>query len=290
MTIRFDDRVAIVTGAGTGLGRAHARMLAAHGASVVVNDLGEGAQAVAAEIRAEGGRAVACPLSVAEPDSAAEIVATAIREFGRIDIVLNNAGILRDKSFARMALADFDLVVKVHLLGTAYVTHAAWPHLLAQGYGRVVLTSSASGLANSFGQANYAAAKAGMVGLMNSLKNEGRKSGVLVNTLVPVALTQMTEGLLSPRMAEVSRPEHVSPAACWLCSEACDVTGEILAAGGGYYTTIKVMKGPGVLLDPDVPAGLDAFAAVRDQVFDLTAAAPYQATFDAATKARMGIE
>jgi len=290
MTIRFDNRVAIVTGAGAGLGRAHARTLAAHGAQVVVNDLGEGAEAVAAEINAEGGRAIACPLSVAEPDSAAEIVATAIREFGRLDIVLNNAGILRDKSFAKMALADFDLVVKVHLLGTAYVTHAAWPHLLAQGYGRVVLTSSASGLASSFGQANYAAAKAGMIGLMNSLKNEGRKAGVLINTLVPVAFTQMTDGLMSPRMAEVTRPEHVSPAACWLCSEFCDVTGEIVAAGGGYYTTVKVMKGPGVLLDPDHPAGIDDFAAVRDQVFDLRGAVPYQATFDAAIRAKMGIE
>lgn len=290
MSIRFNDRVAIVTGAGTGLGRAHAVMLAAHGAAVVVNDLGTAAETVAAEIRDAGGRAIACPLSVAEPEQAAEIVATAIREFGRIDIVLNNAGILRDKSFAKMEMSDFDLVVKVHLLGSAYVTHAAWPHLVAQGYGRVVLTSSASGLANSFGQANYAAAKAGMIGMMNSLKNEGRKSGVLVNTLVPVALTQMTEGLLSPRMAEVTRPEHVSPAACWLCSEDCDVTGEIVAAGGGYYTTIKVMKGPGVLLDPDSPAGPDGFAAVRDQVFSLEGAAPYQSTFDARTKAAMGIE
>lgn len=290
MTFRFDNRVAIVTGAGTGLGRAHAKMLAAYGAHVVVNDLGESAEEVAAEIRAEGGSAIASPLSVAEPHSAKEIVDTAIREFGRIDVVLNNAGILRDKTFAKMDTSDFDLVVKVHLAGTAYVTHAAWPHMLAQAYGRVVFTSSSTGLANSFGQANYAAAKAGMLGMMNSLKNEGRKSNVLVNTLVPVALTQMTDGLMAPRMAEIARPEHVSAAACWLCSDACDVSGEIVAAGGGYYTTVKVVKGPGVVLDPERPARIEDFAAVRDQVFRLDGSEPYQTTFDAQTKAKMGIE
>lgn len=290
MTIRFDSRVAIVTGAGTGLGRAHALMLAQHGARVVVNDLGPGAQTVAGEIVAAGGKAIACNLSVADAAAAAGIVDTALQAFGRIDIVLNNAGILRDKSFSRMALGDFEQVLRVHLLGSAYVTHAAWPHLMAQNYGRVIFTSSASGLANSFGQANYAAAKAGMIGMMNSLKNEGRKAGVLVNTLVPVAFTQMTDGLMSERMAEITRPEHVAPAACWLASEACDVTGEIIAAGGGYYTTIKVMKGQGVLLDPDNPADVDGFAAIRDQVFDLTGAAPYLATFDQATRQRMGLD
>lgn len=289
MPIRFDNRVAIVTGAGAGLGRSHALLLADRGAKVVVNDLGEGAERVAEEVRARGGVAVASTRSVAERDSAAAIVADALEAFGRIDIVLNNAGILRDRSFATMDPDVFELVVRVHLLGTAFVTHAAWPHLLAQGYGRVVFTASSSGLANSFGQANYAAAKAGMVGLMNSLKNEGRKSGVLVNTISPVAATGMTEGLLGERMARISQPEHVSAAVGWLCSEDCDVTGEILATGCGHYAVVKFMKAPGVVLNPEHPGSIEEIISARHDIFRMEGAEPYLATMDPATRAKVGL-
>src|SRR5690606_17077628 len=147
------------------------------------------------------------------------------------DIVVNNAGILRDKTFTKMDMADFELVLQVHLLGTAYVTKAAWQHMLDRKFGRIVLTSSASGLAQAYGQANYGAAKAGMIGLMNSLKNEGAKSNVLVNTICPLAATQMTDGLMSERLTEISAPEHVSSIVAWLSSEACTLNGEIFSAG-----------------------------------------------------------
>ena len=298
MAFRFDGRVAIVTGAGGGIGRAHAMLLAAHGAKVVVNDLpGAGkskgvdtaADLVVGEIRVAGGEAVASYSSVAEPDSAAEIVQTALDAFGGIHIIVNNAGILRDKSFAKMDIAEFDLVLRVHLQGTAYVTKAAWPHLIEQKYGRVVLTSSASGLAGSYGQANYGSAKAGMIGLMNNLKNEGAKAGILVNCVTPVAATQMTEGLLPQRMAQITAPEHIAPAVAWLCSEECDVTGQNISAGGGHYASIHVMKTKGVVLDPRAPASIEAFAAAREAIFNLDGAAPYQGTFDPETKAKLGL-
>jgi NAD(P)-dependent dehydrogenase (short-subunit alcohol dehydrogenase family) len=298
MSIRFDGRVAIITGAGAGIGRAHAILLASRGAQIVVNDLPapdrrEGtdtaADLVVADIKAAGGEAVASYSSVAEPGTAAEIIATAIGAFGKIDIVVNNAGILRDKSFLKMDLADFELVLKVHLLGSAYVTKAAWPYLVAQKYGRIVLTSSASGLAGSFGQANYGAAKAGMIGLMNNLKNEGAPSNILVNTVTPVAATQMTAGLLSDRMTVIAKAEHISPAVAWLCSEACDVTGQNISAGGGHYASIHMVKTRGVVLDPDKPASIEDFASARNDIFALEGAAPYGGTFDPATKEKLGL-
>src|SRR6266700_2283957 len=181
MTIRFDNRVAIVTGAGNGLGRAHALLLASRGARVVV------------EIKSAGGQAVPNYDSVADPKSAANIVKTAVDSFGTIDIVVNNAGVLRDKTFHNMTVDDFDFVVKVHFLGTAYVTHAAWPIMRAKAYGRVVVTSSNSGIYGNFGQANYGGAKLAVVGFMNALRLEGQKYNILVNALAPVAATRMTE-------------------------------------------------------------------------------------------------
>lgn len=298
MTFRFDGRVGIITGAGGGIGRAHAMLLASRGAKVVVNDLpGAGktkgvdtaADEVVAEIRAAGGEAVASYSSVAEPDSAAEIVATALNAFGGIHFVINNAGILRDRSFAKMEIADFDLVLRVHLQGSAYVTKAAWPHLVEQKFGRIVFTSSASGLAGSFGQSNYGAAKAGMIGLMNNLKNEGAKFNILVNTVTPVAATQMTEGLLSQKMADITAPEHIASAAAWLCSDACNVTGQNISAGGGHYASIHVVKTRGVVLDPHRPASIEDFAAAQEAVFELEGAAPYQGTFDPDTKVKLGL-
>lgn len=298
MTFRFDGRVAVVTGAGGGIGRAHALLLASRGAKVVVNDLARAdttrgvdsaADRVVAEIQAAGGEAVASYSSVSEPDSAKEIIETALTAFGGVHIVVNNAGILRDRSFAKMTFEDFDLVLRVHLQGTAYVTKAAWPYLVEQKFGRVVLTSSASGLAGSYGQANYGAAKAGMIGLMNNLKNEGAKSGVLINAVTPVAATQMTEGLLPREMADIISPDHIAPAVAWLCSDACNVTGQNISAGGSHYASIHVVKTRGVVLDPRQPATIEAFAAARDAIFELEGATLYQGTFDSETKAKLGL-
>lgn len=289
MTIRFDNRVAVITGAGAGLGRSHALLLAERGAAVIVNDLSETADDVVAQIRASGGKAVSCNHSVAEPKSASAIVEMALESFGRIDIVVNNAGVLRDRSFAKMTMDDMEQVLRVHLFGTMYVTHAAWPHLQKQGYGRVVLTSSSSGLATSFGQANYAAAKAGMLGLMNSLKNEGRKAGVLVNAIAPVAATQMTDGLFSDRLIAISQPEHVSAVVGWLCSDECNVSGEIIAAGAGHFAAVKMMKAPGVVLNPDQPATIEEFSAVCSEVLQMEGCSPYLGTLDADVRHKIGL-
>ena len=210
MSIRFDNRVAVVTGAGNGLGRSHALELARRGAKVVVNDLGgavdgkggatSAADAVVNEIKQAGGTAVANYDSVADASGAANIIQTAVDAFGTIDVLINNAGILRDKSFAKMDLADFEHVVQVHLMGSVYCTKAAWPIMQAQNYGRVVMTTSASGIFGNFGQSNYGAAKTGVVGLMNVLRQEGAKNGIMVNTVAPIAATRMTEALFPPKI------------------------------------------------------------------------------------------
>jgi NAD(P)-dependent dehydrogenase (short-subunit alcohol dehydrogenase family) len=263
MTIRFDNRVAIVTGAGAGLGRSHALTLASRGARVVVNDPGlsrlpgrEGARAaddVVAEILAAGGQAVANHDSVAEPEGAGRLVDTAVSAFGGIDILVNNAGILRDKSFGKMDMADWDLVLKVHLSGTAYCTRAAWPHMQKAGYGRVVFTTSNSGLYGSFGQSNYAAAKMGMLGLMNTLRQEGAKYGILVNTVAPVAATNMTEGVLPAEIAPHFNPAHASAAVALLCSEAFTGSGVVCSAAAGHYAVAQVVCTQGIQLDPSRP-------------------------------------
>jgi len=299
MSIRFDGRVAIVTGAGAGLGRSHARLLASRGAKVVVNDpggsvdgrggSGAAADAVVAEIVEEGGEAAANYASVADRAGAASIVATALKRFGRIDIVVNNAGILRDKSFAKMDLDDFELVMNVHFMGTVYVTKVAWPHLLAQKYGRIVFTTSGSGLVGSYGQSNYGAAKTAMLGLMNCLKLEGGKSGVKVNMISPVAGTRMTEGIIDQKTFELSRPEQVSPAVAWLSSEACDVSGEIVVAAAGYFASVKLMRTEGAVIDPDGPATIEGFVAARERIFDLGTAKPYSRTLDEKVKQALGL-
>lgn len=273
--IRFDGRVAVVTGAGGGLGRAHALLLASRGAKVVVNDPGgavngvggddAAAHRVVAEIRAAGGEAVASLHSVSEPEGARAIVQVAADTWGRVDVLVNNAGILRDKSLVKMDPADFASVVAVHLLGSAWCTQAALPHMQAQGYGRIVMTTSAAGLYGNFGQTNYGAAKLGLVGLMNSLKLEGQKHGILVNTVAPVALTRMTEGLgFSTLLAEAS-PERVAAAVAFLASEACTFSGEIVSAGAGYFSRVQIVEGPGVHLPPEgiTPEGVaDAWPAI----------------------------
>ena len=218
--MRLQDRVAIVTGAGGGLGRCHALMLAGQGAKVVVNDLDtEHAGRVAAEIVANGGEAISVAASVTDENQIAAMVERTMAEWGRVDILINNAGVLRDKSFAKMTLADFRLVVDVHLMGAAICTKAVWEIMRAQAFGRVVMTTSSSGLYGNFGQANYGAAKMALVGLMQTLAIEGDKYNIRVNCLAPTAATQMTDGVLSPEMLQRLAPDFVSPGLLALVGE-----------------------------------------------------------------------
>lgn len=256
--IRYDGRVAIVTGAGAGLGRSHALHLAARGAKVVVNDLGgavdgsggdnRAADVVVEEIKAAGGEAVANYNSVSDVDGAKAIVQTALDTWGRVDILINNAGILRDKSFAKVTPEDFNAVVDVHLMGSVYCTMAAWPHMREAKYGRIVMTTSAAGLFGNFGQTNYGAAKLGLVGLMNALKQEGRKDNINVHTVAPIAGTRMTEGIVPDELFAALKPELITPVVAWFCAEENDATGDIVECGAGYYSKVEVMEGAGVHL------------------------------------------
>jgi NAD(P)-dependent dehydrogenase (short-subunit alcohol dehydrogenase family) len=262
MTIRFDGRVAIVTGAGHGLGKSYALALGARGAKVVVNDIGGAidgsggsatpADAVVEEIRAAGGEAVANYDSVAERETAANIVQTAIDSFGSIDIIINNAGIVRDKTFHKMTLDDYEFVVKVHFLGSVYVTHAAFPHMRDANYGRILMVSSNSGLYGNFGQTNYSAAKMAVVGFMNTLKLEGARNNITINALAPLAATRIAEpsGIFEVYDAELVTPEAVAAMVSYLVSEECTDSGNVLSATAGYYSRIQVMEGAGVRVDP----------------------------------------
>lgn len=255
--IRFDGQVAIVTGAGAGLGRSHALGLAERGAKVVVNDLGaasdgQGADDSAAakvveEIRAAGGEAFAHGADVSSESQVADMVAQAQGKWGRVDVLINNAGILRDKSFAKMSIDDFRKVVEVHLMGTAICTHAVWPLMREQNYGRIVLTSSSSGLYGNFGQANYGAAKAAMMGLMNVLHQEGAKNDIRVNTLAPTAMTRMTEALFPPESHALMGPETITPGVLYLVSQDAP-SRVIMGAGAGCYAQTKVYETPGITL------------------------------------------
>ncbi len=244
--LRFDGKVAIVTGAGGGLGRSHALLLASRGARVVVNDLGgsftgegesqKAADTVVDEIKAAGGEAVANYNSVEDGD---QIVKTATDAYGRVDIVINNAGILRDVSFHKMSQTDWDLIYKVHVLGSFRVTHAAWPIMREQGYGRVVMTASAAGIYGNFGQANYSMAKLGLYGLAQTLAHEGRRKGIYVNTIAPIAGSRMTETVLPPDLIAALKPEYVSPLVAKLVHEDCEETGGLFEVGGGYFAKLR---------------------------------------------------
>ena len=271
--IDFTGRVAIVTGAGGGLGRLHALGLAARGAKVVVNDLGgaldgtggsaSAAQKVVDEIKAAGGEAIANGASVTDFDAVKAMVQQAIDAWGRVDILVNNAGILRDKSFAKMELDDFRLVVDVHLMGAANCTKAVWVHMVAQKYGRILMTTSSTGLYGNFGQANYGAAKMALVGLMQTLSIEGAKNDIRVNCLAPTDATRMTEGLLPPEVMEAIRPETVVPAMLVAVSEQAP-TRTIFCAGAGTYEAahITLTQGVHLGLTPDTPERL--LAALGD--------------------------
>ena len=257
MAINFNGRVAIVTGAGGGLGRQHALALAARGAKVLVNDLGSGvhgeggsvspAQAVVDEIRAAGGEALANGASVTDFAAVEAMVQQAIDAWGRVDILVNNAGILRDKSFAKMDMADFRLVVDVHLMGAANCCKAVWPHMVAQDYGRIVMTTSSTGLYGNFGQANYGAAKLAQVGLMQTLGIEGAKHHIHVNALAPTAATRMTEGLMPEEVLAALKPEAVVPAMLVLAHESAP-TRTILCAGAGTFEAAHVTLTSGIHL------------------------------------------
>ncbi|MCW3783605.1 SDR family NAD(P)-dependent oxidoreductase [Defluviimonas salinarum] len=255
--VRFDGRVAIVTGAGAGLGRSHALGLAARGAKVVVNDLGvsrdgtgsgsDAARSVVAEIRAAGGEAIANGANVANAEQVQAMVDAAIAEFGHVDILVNNAGILRDKTFAKMTLEDFRTVVEVHLMGSVNTTHALWQHMVARGYGRIVYTTSSSGMYGNFGQSNYGAAKSAMLGLMNVLSQEGAKYDIRVNMLAPTAATRMTEGLLNQDLLELLQPETITPGLLALVSEAAP-TKMIMGGGAGCFAETRIYETEGVAL------------------------------------------
>jgi NAD(P)-dependent dehydrogenase (short-subunit alcohol dehydrogenase family) len=271
----LNDRVAIVTGAGTGLGRSHARFLAARGAKVIVNDLSEdAAHAVAEEIRSAGGQALSLGASVTDEAAVAEMVAQAHSSWGRVDILINNAGILRDKSFAKMSLEDFRLVLDVHLMGSVICTKAVWPLMREQNYGRVVMTTSSSGLYGNFGQANYGAAKMALVGLMQTLALEGEKYNIRVNCLAPTAATQMTAGILSEESLAILAPERVSPGLLALVSESAP-TRAILCAGAGHFERANVTLTAGAYIGSGEDAGervISQWAAISDRADEIVPA------------------
>ncbi len=281
MTYSFEGQVAIVTGAGGGLGRAHALELARRGARVVVNDLGgsvdgsggssDAANAVVEEIRAAGGVAIANGGSVSDRAGATSMVSDALNEWGRVDILINNAGILRDKSFAKMALDDFELVLNVHLMGSVNVTKAVWPVMREHNYGRIVMTTSPSGLYGNFGQANYGAAKLGLVGFMNTLKIEGARNNIHTNTIAPVAATRMTADLIPEEAQANLGPELVTPAVVYLCTEEAP-NGVIIQAQGGQYSIACVVENEGVNLGPD--ASVEDIGENFSKITDLSGAKP----------------
>lgn len=284
MAQRLEGKVAVVTGGGGGLGRAHALLLAARGAKVIVNDLGSSmdgndadpgpADTVVAEIKAAGGQAVANYENVTDRDAAKRIIDAAIDEFGKIDILVNNAGILRDRSFLKVDLDDFMSVLQVHLLGTVNCTHAAWPHMNNQKYGRVVVTTSVAGTNGNFGQTAYAVAKMGVVGFMNSLAIEGRKNNVMVNAISPGAFTRMTAELISAASAPLQGPEQVSPAVAWMCSEDCTETALIIAASAGGFTRVQYFETEGVQFDPLKLPSPEEFEEAIARICDLSTAKP----------------
>jgi len=281
MSYSFDGKVAIVTGAGGGLGRCHALELAGRGARVVVNDLGgamdgtggssDAAKAVVEEIKTAGGEAIANGGSVSDLQGAKSIVKDAMDAWGRVDILINNAGILRDKSFAKMELDDFRLVVDVHLMGSVYVTKEVWPIMREQNYGRIVMTTSPSGLYGNFGQTNYGAAKLGLVGFMNTLKIEGAKNNIHTNAIAPVAATRMTEELIPEEAQQALGPELVTPAVVYLCTEEAP-NGVIMQAQGGRFSIACVVENAGV--DLGAGATVEDIAGHYSEIADLNGAKP----------------
>ena len=295
MSIQLDGQVAIVTGAGRGLGRCHALALAERGARVVVNDLGDergksaNADAVVAEIREAGGEGMSHGANVANAEQVDDMVAKAMNKWGRVDILINNAGILRDKTFLKMPLDDFRLVVEVHLMGTVNCTKAVWEIMSEQNYGRIVFTTSSSGLYGNFGQSNYGAAKMAMVGLMNTLHLEGARNNIHVNCLSPTAGTAMTEGLIAEPVFELLAPEAVSPAIVFLAGPDAP-SRKILAAGGGSFAVYKGFETVGVNLLP-ANATAEGIAAAWESINDIGGMQEFTSGFEQTGKfAQQGAE
>jgi NAD(P)-dependent dehydrogenase (short-subunit alcohol dehydrogenase family) len=279
MAIRFDGKVVIVTGAGGGLGRAHALEFARRGAKVVVNDLGgavdgtggnsAAAEGVVKEIEAAGGTAIANGASVSDDAGVAHLVKQTMEAFGRIDVLIANAGILRDKSFSKMELKDFDAVMAVHVMGTVKPAKAVWEIMKAQQYGRIVVTTSSTGLYGNFGQTNYGTAKLGLVGFMNTLKLEGAKDNIKVNAICPVAGTRMTENLMPPEVVQMLKPEYVTPAVVYLASDEAP-TGCIISAAAGAFSSAQIVESAGVNIGHGATA--DDVAANWAKISDFTGA------------------
>ncbi|KCZ59706.1 MULTISPECIES: SDR family NAD(P)-dependent oxidoreductase [Hyphomonas] len=281
--IRFDDRVAIVTGAGGGLGRCHALELARRGAKVVVNDLGgsldgtggnsEAAEAVVKEIEALGGEAIANGSSVSDEAGVKKMIDDTMAKWGRIDIIIANAGILRDKSFSKMTQGDIDLVLDVHLRGTFMPVHAAWNIMKEQNFGRIVVTTSSTGLYGNFGQANYGAAKLGVVGMMNTLKIEGAKNNIKINAVCPIAATRMTQGLMPDEVLAQLKPEYVTPGVMNLVKDDAP-SGMILSAGAGAFSMARIVETEGVFVGQGEGLSAEAVAAKWDQITDVATTKP----------------
>jgi len=279
MTIRYDGKVVIVTGAGGGLGRCHALEFAKRGAKVVVNDMGgavdgtggnsAAAEAVVKEITTAGGTAVANGASVTDDAGVAHLVKQTMDTYGRVDVLIANAGILRDKSFSKMELKDFDAVMQVHVMGTVKPAKALWEIMKTQRYGRIVVTTSSTGLYGNFGQTNYGTAKLGLVGFMNTLKLEGAKDNIKVNAICPVAGTRMTENLMPPEMLAALKPEYVTPAVVFLASDDAP-TGVIISAGAGVFSSAQIVESSGMNLGHGADA--DTVAANWAKISDFTGA------------------
>lgn len=291
-TIDFTDRVAIITGAGGGLGRAYALALAERGAKVVVNDLGgdvhgEGgtasaAQLVVDEITAAGGQAIVDGSDITDEAAVQNMVSTVIDTWGRIDILMNNAGILRDKSFAKMDTSDFRKVVEVHLMGSVNCTKAVWPHMAEAGYGRILMTTSTSGIYGNFGQANYASAKSGLVGLMNVLAIEGAKKNIKVNAIAPTAATRMTEDLLPQQVLDIMGPETIAPGALFMVSDDAP-TKTILGAGAGVFAVSQMVETRGVYL-PEGARTPEVVAERWNEIADVNDMNPLESAFEQTSK------
>ena len=279
MTIRFDGQVAIVTGAGNGLGRSHAMELARRGAKVVVNDFGGArdgsggsltpAEEVVKAIEAEGGEAMANGANVASMDETTRMVADAVDRWGRVDVLINNAGILRDRSFGKMSDAEWEAVVAVHLTGSANCTRSVWNQMKEQGYGRILMTTSTSGIYGNFGQSNYGAAKMGVIGMMNTLCIEGMKSDIRVNCLAPTAATRMTEDIMTEEMLAALDPRHVTPAAVFMVSRDAP-NRTVMFAGGGTFSKLEIRESMGVFIAED-ERNADSVAARFDEISDMSA-------------------
>jgi len=292
MSIRYDGKVAIVTGSGQGLGRSHAIELAKRGAKVVINDLGGGvdgsggssdaAKAVVAEIEALGGEAIANGANVAKYDEVEAMVKQTMEKWGRVDILVNNAGILRDKSFTKGSLDDFKLVLDVHLMGSVNCTKACWDIMRDQAYGRIVVTTSSSGLYGNFGQTNYGSAKMGVIGMMNTLAQEGAKYDIRINALAPTAGTRMTEGLIPEEAFALLTPETVTPAVLYMVSDDAP-NKTIICAGAGAYSVAKIVETDGAWLAPEdqTPEGI---AANWDTITSSEGQAQPQAGFEQTVK------